>query len=260
MKKYISIPTICLASFLGFVSQAQCGVVIKVRAINPLEEEAPVTIHYPLPGGITAEDVIGKRISRGRGSPAPADFQINFDESKKAYFVDHQMNLAPKEIVVLEVEAKDVWTVPQKTIDEFKSQAESLLKMQPQGEGGEDAGPDPVAAKLKEEIFRQLEQVVAAQKASGITQAGVQGHIDAYQKNREILQQVGMDLAMLRNITSAQEIPQEGEKSQSLPGANEIQPRSQAPSSLAQDAAAVTGPEPQKKSVADKLKSLFKWK
>src|SRR3989338_3705376 len=260
MKKYISIPSICLASFLGFVSQAQCGVVIKVRAINPLEEEAPVTIHYPLPGGITAEDVIGKRISRGRGSPAPADFQINFDESKKAYFVDHQMNLAPKEIVVLEVEAKDVWTVPQKTIDEFKSQAESLLKMQPQGEGGEDAGPDPVAAKLKEEIFRQLEQVVAAQKASGITQAGVQGHIDAYQKNREILQQVGMDPAMLRNITNAREVPEEGGETRAPQGENEIQTQPQAPSPVARGADAVTGPEPQKETVADKLKNLFRWK
>ncbi len=259
MKEYISIFTICLASFLGFVSQAQCGVVIKVRAINPLDEEAPVIIHYPLPGGITAEDVIGKRISRGKGSPAPADFQINFDENEKVYFVDDQMTLAPKEIVVLEVEAKDVWTVPRETIDDLKSQAEILVKTRPRGEGEEGSAPDPVAVKLKEEISRQLEQVVAAQETSGITQAGVQGHIAAYQKNREILQQVGMDLAMLRNITSAQETPEEGGE---LQGMDEIQPQSQTPSSAPRDASAPSpGPAPSEKpSVADKLKNLFRWK
>jgi len=114
--------------------------------------------------------------------------------------------------------------------------------------------------KLKEEIFRQLEQVVEAQKAGGITQAGVQGHIDAYQKNREILQQVGMDLAMLRNITNAREIPEEGGESRSPQGANEIQTQPQAPSPVARGADAVTGPEPQKETVADKLKNLFRWK
>jgi len=260
MKKNTNISIILLALFTGFAGSAECGVVIKVRAINPLDEEAPVTIHYPLPGGITAEDVIGKRVARGKGPARPADFQINFDESEKAYFVDDQMTLAPKEIVVLEVEARDVWTVPQKTIDDLKIQAETLVKARPRGEGEEESRPDPVAVKLKEEIFRQLEQVVEAQKAGGITQAGVQGHIDAYQKNREILQQVGMDLAMLRNITNAREIPEEGGESRSPQGANEIQTQPQAPSPVARGADAVTGPEPQKETVADKLKNLFRWK
>jgi len=208
----------------------------------------------------SAEDVIGKRVARGKGPARPADFQINFDESEKAYFVDDQMTLAPKEIVVLEVEARDVWTVPQKTIDDLKIQAETLVKARPRGEGEEESRPDPVAVKLKEEIFRQLEQVVEAQKAGGITQAGVQGHIDAYQKNREILQQVGMDLAMLRNITNAREIPEEGGESRSPQGANETQTQPQAPSPVARGADAVTGPEPQKETVADKLKNLFRWK
>ena len=257
---------ICLASFLGFVSPAHSAVVIKVRAINPLEEEAPVTIHYPLPAGLTSEDVLAKRVARGKGPAAPADFEISFDENEKVYFVDHQITLAPKEIVVLEVEAKDVWKVPQKNIDDLKSQAESLVKARPPGEGEEAAGPDPVAVKLKDEIFRQLEQVVAAQKAGGITQVGVQGHISAYQKSREILQQVGMDITMLRNMMAAQETPEEGGKPQvQAPGANEeIQPQPQAPSAVTQSApapAAVTGPAPAAKpSVADKLKSLFRWK
>ena len=243
MNNNIIIPIILLALFMGLTGTAECGVVIKVRAINPLDKESPVTIHYPLPAGITAEDVIGKRVARGKDPAQPADFQISFDENANAYFVDDQMTLAPKEIVVLEVEARDVWTVPQKTIDDLKSQAEGLVKAQPQAEGGEAPAPDPVAVKLKEEIFRQLEQVVQAQKANSITQVGVQEHIDAYQKNREILRQVGMDVTMLRNMmTTAPEAP--------------------APSAVAPEAPApvVAEPGPEKKSVADKLKSLFRWK
>ncbi len=258
MKKYINTFIILLALFVGFAGTAECGVTIKVRAINPLDEEAPVAIHYPLPAGISADDVIGKRVTRGKGAARPADFGVNLDEKENIYYVDYQITLAPKEIIVLELEAKDVWTIPQKTIDDLRSQAEDLVKARPRGEGEEESGPDPVAVKLKEEIFRQLEQVAAAQKASGITQVGVQQHIEAYQKNREVLQQVGMDITMLRNMTGAQEVPEEGEKSD---GGSEVQPPPQAPPAVAQDAV-VTGSEPelQKKSVADKLKSLFRWK
>lgn len=266
MNNNTNIFIILLVLFMGFAGTAECGVVIKVRAINPLDEEVPVTIHYPLPGGLTAEDVIGKRLARGsgKGLSEPEDFQINFVEGEKAYFIDHQMTLAPKEIVVLEVEARDVWTVPQKTIDELKNQAESLVKMQPRGEGEEESGPDPVAVKLKEEISRELGQVLQAQKESGITQVGAQGHIKAYQKNREILQQVGMDLTMLRNMTSAPETgTQEQNPSQdSLPLGDSLPSPSETPPSVSQGtpASVVTEAEPPKKSAADKLKSLFKWK
>lgn len=262
MNNNTNIFMILLVLSMGFVGTAECAVVIKVRAINPLEEEALVTIHYPLPAGLTPEDVLAKRVARGKGPAVPTDFAINFDEDEKVYFVDHLITLAPKEIVVLEVEAKDIWTVPQKTIDGLKKQVEDLLKASPPSEGfvSEEAaaGPDPVALKLKEEISRQLEEIVANQKATAITQVGVQWHIKAYQKNREVLQQVGMDITMLRNMAGAQEVPEEGEKSD---GGSEVQPPPQAPPAVARDAAVTEPePEPQKESVADKLKSLFRWK
>lgn len=249
-----------LALFLGFsAAEAESAVVIKVRAINPLDEEAPVVIHYPLPAGISPADVIGKRLARGRGPAAPADFQINFDDGEKIYFLDHQITLAPKEIVVLEVEANDVWVIPQETLDGFKRQVEELLQSRPPAPEGEP-GPDPVVLKLKEEIFKQLEQVLKTQKESGITQAGVQGHIDAYQKNRETLQQVGMDITMLRNMLSAQEAPPEGENS-----GDGSEMRAETPSSSAAPESApapvdVIAPPSAQQTIAEKLKSLFKWK
>lgn len=255
MNNNINISIVLTALFMGFcVTTAEGAVVIKVRAINPLEEEAPVTIHYPLPAGLTPEDVLAKRVARGKGPAVPADFKINFDEDEKIYFVDHQITLASREIVVLEVEAKDIWAVPQKTIDGLKKQAEDLLKARPPPEGEEAvAGPDPVALKLKEEIFRQLEKVVEDQKATAITQVGVQGHIEAYQKNRETLQQVGMDITMLRNMLSAREDPREGENS-----GDGSEMRSAAPESA--PASADSAAPSAQQTIADKLKSLFKWK
>lgn len=268
MNNNINIPIILLALFMGFcVTAAEGAVVIKVRAINPLEEEAPVTIHYPLPAGLTSEDVLAKRVARGKGPAVPADFEINFDENEKIYFVDHLITLAPREIVVLEVEAKDIWIVPQKTIDGLKKQVEDLLKARPPSEEfvSEEAaaGPDPVALKLKEEISRQLEEIAGNQKATAITQVGVQGHIEAYQKNRETLQQAGMDIMMLRNMIAA---AREAQQTQENPQ-GETEARDQAaPSDVSTSASASGsargggGPAEQKQSVADKLKSLFRWK
>lgn len=268
-----SISTILLALFTGFcVTTAEGAVVIKVRAINPLEEEAPVTIHYPLPAGLTPEDVLAKRVARGKGLAVPADFEINFGEDEKVYFVDYLITLAPKEIVVLEVEAKDIWTVPQKTIDGLKEQVEDLLKAPPPSEEfvSEEAaaGPDPVALKLKEEISRQLEEIIENQKVTAITQVGALGHIEAYQKNRETLQQVGMDITMLRNmIAAAQETQQTEENPQAPPpaGKGEADVQDQAaPSdtsaSTSASGGAGGGPAEQKQSVVDKFKSLFRWK
>lgn len=283
-----SISTILLALFTGFcVTTAEGAVVIKVRAINPLEEEAPVTIHYPLPAGLTPEDVLAKRVARGKGLAVPADFEINFGEDEKVYFVDYLITLAPKEIVVLEVEAKDIWTVPQKTIDGLKEQVEDLLKAPPPSEEfvseearpgrgspkipeflAAAAGPDPVALKLKEEISRQLEEIIENQKVTAITQVGALGHIEAYQKNRETLQQVGMDITMLRNmIAAAQETQQTEENPQAPPpaGQGEADVQDQAaPSdtsaSTSASGGAGGGPAEQKQSVVDKFKSLFRWK
>ena len=150
--------------------------------------------------------------------------------------------------MVLEVEAKDIWTVPQETIDGLKKQVEDLLKARP-------PGPDPVALKLKEEISRQLEEIVEDQKATAITQVGARGHIEAYQKNRETLQQVGMDITMLRNMIAAA-----AQQTQENPRV-ETEARDQvAPSDVSTSTSAGGGPAEQKQSVADKLKSLFKWK
>ena len=276
MNNNTNIPIILLAVFMGFcVTTAEGAVVIKVRAINPLEEEAPVTIHYPLPAGLTPEDVLAKRVARGKGPAVPADLEINFDEDEKVYFVDYLITLAPREIVVLEVEAEDIWTVPQETIDGLRKQAEDLLRARPPSEefvseeASPSAGPDPVALKLKEEISRQLEEIVEDQKTTAIAQVGVQGHIEAYQKNRETLAQVGMDITMLRNMIAAQETQQteenpQGETEARDPPNGEARPKGgqAAPSDVSTptSTSAGGGPAEQKQSVVDKFKSLFRWK
>lgn len=206
-------------------SLAGADVVIKIRAINPLETETVAPIHYPLPKEITPEDIIAKRIkfsgrlaaesgqkleespagsqdipgeepalqeSSGDPAPIPVDFAVKYDKKTKSYYVEHEVTLAPKQIVTLEIEVRDVWRIPQEQIDRVRAQVEELWGKYPDGDG--------TSIDLKDEILRQLDQIAASQQNSTAARAGVEKHIQAYGKNAEALRQAQMDVKMLQNL------------------------------------------------------------
>ncbi|MBI5150392.1 MAG: hypothetical protein HZA28_06445 [Candidatus Omnitrophica bacterium] len=279
MKKNILIFIIFSCVSCGVFLREACAssVVIKVRAINPLDEPSPVKIHYPLPEGVTPKDITAKRITRGKEPAQEADFKVRLDKGTGTYFIDDKMTLEPKEIVVLAVEVRDVWTVAEDKVGQLYKEAEDLLRAQAQ-QGRE---PTAVAMNLKDEIFRQLRRVLTSQQESTIALVGVQAHIDAYKKNAETLRQAETDITMLQNmLAAAQEAPEET----GLPPAQEVSPASppagetppaggqvvpppvsgealQAQPAPVPAPAAPAGEKKEgKTSVADKLKSLFKWK
>jgi hypothetical protein len=188
-------------------TQAQAaGVVIKIRAINPLEEKTAVFIRYPLPQGITPGDIVARRMKSNRPPAAvegedptaavpavqEADFKIKYDKENKYYFVDHKMTLAPKEIVTLEVEVKDVWVVPSKEMEDLRKDMQALAEKYPV--------LDDTAMRLRQEIFDALTQIEADQASGTVAKAGVENHIKAYEKNAERLRQARMDVKMLKNL------------------------------------------------------------
>lgn len=191
--------------------------VIKIRAINPLETEAVAPIHYPLPPEVTPQDIVAKRIKfsgpssalrgtmdEGQGTgdkepsaaepraPQEADFKIKYDKKNGYYYVDHEVALGPRQIVTLEVEVKDVWNIPPEQIEALRTEADALP-----AQGGELNG---TAAALKQEIEKALDQIVKSQGQSTVAKVGVEQHIKAYGKNREMLQQAQMDAKMLQNL------------------------------------------------------------
>lgn len=184
--------------------QAEAQVVIKIRAINPLSEEAVAPIHYPLPAQVKPSDIIAKRMKfnsphlppdvskEGERRVEDADLAVKYDKSTKQYYVDHEIKLAPREIVTLEVEVKDVWVIPNEQIEELKAQVEAMTAVH---------DPlDETAGALKTGIFDALNQIVRSQADDTVRRVGVETHIKAYEKNQEMLRQVEMDKKMLGNL------------------------------------------------------------
>ncbi len=193
---------------------------IKVRAINPLETEAPASIHYPLPKEVTPKDILAKRIKYSgkptadsgqskedpAGSeeipegqelsedipPTPDDFMVKYDKKNEYYYVECEVTLAPKQIVTLEVEVRDVWMIPLEQIERIQAQVQALLEKYPQ--------MDETSLRLKDEILRQMDEIVAAQGNSAAGRVGVEKHIQAHEKNAEALGQAQMDIKMLQNL------------------------------------------------------------
>jgi len=188
-------------SFL-LCTTARAGVVIKVRAINPLNVETVAPIKYPLPKEITPDDIIAKRMrfsgkrpeEGGEGgdrenNAGTTDFKITYDKKEKYYYVDHDVTLAPKEIVTLEVEVKDVWSIQEKEIEDLRKEVE----------GGESAESETAIA-LQEEIFKALDQIAASQAQNTVAKVGVEKHIKAYGKNMDMFRQAKMDVKMLKKL------------------------------------------------------------
>lgn len=190
--------------------QAEAQVVIKIRAINPLAEEAVAPIHYPLPAQVKPSDIIAKRMKFNsphlpqdalkEGEEAPvvsprveeADFAVKYDKNTKQYYVDHEIKLAPREIVTLEVEVKDVWVIPSEYVEELRAQVEAMAAVH--------EPLDETAGALKAGIFDALNQIVRSQEDDTVRRVGVETHIKAYEKNQEMLRQVEMDKKMLGNL------------------------------------------------------------
>lgn len=201
-------PKIIIAAlFVLICAPAQAaGVVIKIRAINPLEEGTVASIRYPLPKEITPGDIVAQRM-RSNIRPvavegeAPADtapavqevnLKLKYDKENKYYFVDHKVTLAPKEIVTFEVEVKDVWAVPFEDMEGLRQEVGVLTQKYPD--------PDETAVSLQQGIFDALTQIETSQAADTVAKVGVENHIKAYEKNAERLRQARMDVKMLKNL------------------------------------------------------------
>lgn len=187
----------CAVLFFFISIHAYADVVIKVRAINPLDTETTAPIKYPLPKAVKPEDIISKS----------HDFKIRYDKKNGCYYIDHEIVLAPKEIVTLSVNVKDVWFIPEERIEALRGKVEEIVRPHTATAGMDDTDTRLPAGRqasvwwqLKEEILKQLDQVAASQKNNTVTKIGVEKHIKAYEENMKILSQVEQDIAMLKGL------------------------------------------------------------
>ena len=195
----------CLPLFLLlFISQSYAGVVLNVRAVNPLDEVIEETIRYKLPVGIKpehikefkvegqyvlpVEDSVEEVEKTPKKQEVNPDYNIFFDEERQCFFIEIVVKFAPKGVIRLTLDLEDVWYIEKKIIEE-------LHELIP-----EVAQDNQLANNLQEIILKQLDKIMELQKKNEVSQVGVEEHIKAYEKNIKILEQVKTDLRMLESL------------------------------------------------------------
>ncbi len=210
-----------LCFLLLLCSDVQAGVVLKVRAVNPLEKIVTELVRYPLPIGVKPEDIKDFKIEGyskeasaeaivGEDSqppleemlkpPAPPEYKISFDEEKKIFVIEVEVVFPPKGVVSLEIGIEEVWFVAESKIEALRDSVPELLE-------GSQTG-----VSLREMIFRQLDEIIEKQGKSSVAQVGVEEHIKAYEKNIEILEQVEFDIGMLKGLIMEEQKEKSKEK------------------------------------------------
>ncbi|MBF0253560.1 MAG: hypothetical protein HQL11_00300 [Candidatus Omnitrophica bacterium] len=92
-------------------------IVIKVLAINPsAETEMEVPIKTYLPAEVRPEHVLNTE-----------EFELEFDESRGAFFVQKKVKLQPKESQVLRVVIRDVWRIPDEELNKLEKRTAAAL-------------------------------------------------------------------------------------------------------------------------------------
>lgn len=229
MVKMISkITFIAVIIFIWLAPIASAEVVIKVRALNPLDTKEIAVIRYPLPKEVSKENILKQKITYSMDhsedeEPPKTSFKISYDEEKGEYYIDDEVLLFPKEVVTLEVHVEDVWVIEKSDIEKLRGQVDGLLEAWEKEISEEklsaDAGSDTdvdvktntditedksetkeFALMMKEEILIGLNKIIERQDANEIIDVGVERHITAYKSSIDELRQVEQDIVLLANL------------------------------------------------------------
>lgn len=210
------------------VSEASANIIIKVRALNPLETEEVASIRYPLPQEITPSHIITKNISFSlplaeveegeEVEERKSTFNIEYVEEEGRYFIIDEIKMGPREVITLETHVQDIWFIASERFGNIRQTVEDLIaRFPPTPPEATEEDPDSIevlsdetAIALQEEIFKQLDEITVRQLKSSVLLIGVEQHMEAYYENMEALAQVEDDVFMLRNLLEPDE--EEGEE------------------------------------------------
>lgn len=163
---------------------------MRVVAVNPSstkEQAVPVKIY--LPQEVARNDIVSSR-----------DLEIGYDDEQSMYYAYKEgVMLRPKETRVFEVEVKDVWTIPQKTLDSLGEQTSFVIKRL---EGSEYYDAAKVLANA---IYDSLNVIASTQNDDTV---GRKEHIGIYRNNLLVLAQIKENIERLeRQLTLASALP-----------------------------------------------------
>ena len=214
------------------VPDSYANIIVKVRALNPLESEEVAAIFYPLPSEVSPSDIIEKKItfslSEDEEKPRKTTFNVEYVEEKGRYFIIDEVALGPREVVTLEVHVRDIWTSPAERLDSIKQTVEGIIVQYQPAE--DPSGEDPESVEeydeetiriLQDAIFEEIDAIAKRQPKSSVLKVGVEKHMEAYYEDMEALAQVEVDVLTLRSLLEPDE--EEGEEGEGEGGSPEIE-------------------------------------
>lgn len=162
-------------------------VVLKIRVGNPISKAQPKDIRVNLPQGIGTNEIINQD-----------GLDLGYDARQDVYYVSKKLNLEPKQIIIYNVEFKDIWVIPDPALTGLQAHVDGLLSKLK----GKDE--EKTAGDLKTEIVKIFSSVKAAQEANSI-KAGAKtiDHIRTYEANMNEMETARKFIGRLENIVLA---------------------------------------------------------
>jgi hypothetical protein len=176
--------------YFGMMSRGFADIYINVVAVNGASDPKTSTIHFDLPGELTADDILDTN-----------GLQLDYNVDDADYFVYGDVTLKAKESKTFRIHVKDKWMVTPDEVADLKKQID---------QGYETLGKPHDAQKadvLKARLDAKIDYIVNQQSASGDS---IDKRIDAYRaytKELKRIQDSALDVAYWRSDPNDDQTP-----------------------------------------------------
>ena len=173
-----------VAAFAYAAAASAENVVFKIKAMNPAGSKQTVKVNKRLPGGLDpTTDVID-----------PGGMQLKYDAKSGVYYVEAETDLEPGQTRDYTVVLKDIWTIPEDKLAELTEHTTKLSAELAKTKRGN------TAIELKKRIDATLAELSDRRQKYDFSVVRAIEHVQAYERSRELLNQVRADTTMLENM------------------------------------------------------------
>jgi hypothetical protein len=161
------------------------SVVFRVVAINPSKEKSQkVLVNNYLPQEVTPKDIVDS-----------GGLDVEYDAAKSIYYLyKDDLELAPGELRVFEVEVNDVWVIPQNKLDDLRRRTDIIMS---HFERLDNQEYYPTAKGIADTIISRLNEIANSQNDESVSRTQ---HVGIYRQNVLTLEQIKEDIAKLEKI------------------------------------------------------------
>lgn len=161
--------------------------ILRIKAVNPIEKSQPVKIRTNLPQGVKPEDVIDLD-----------GLEIGYDVQNNVYYAHKEVPLGPKGVESFDITIKDIWIISDQQLNALGAQARTLVAMLAASESYNSA--NALRQQVEAGILKIREHQAANVIKPGV--AAIQ-HIAAYEANLKSLGRVKRDIGHIENLVLA---------------------------------------------------------